>query len=278
MANQIRTKDELLALFADNTTGLITPQDMRDFVVSNLVAEGQIETTPGQTMSAFTDVFLADVGASSMILPTIADFGSRFLSVINASGGSLQVDAAGGETIDGNAFTTLDDEQYLSLAAKEGSTDWITLINTSEPDVAPNDYALGTITDSVAITNIIGGTYVDVNDAMLEAQVSPDFTVSASQITFNGPSPKLFAIDVALTAGKTMGSIESYTVALILNTILNGPTMGISFSNGVADNVGLHNIQQLSDGDDVKIQIRGDTTSDDLIVTDLILRLTEIKQ
>jgi len=183
MPDTIRTEQELLTIFADNATHAITPQSMRDFVVSVL----------------------------------------------------------------------------------------------SQSAVA-NDYAMGAITDSVAITTIAAGSYVDINAAMVDIAASDDFSVAANDITFLGPVPKLFAIDATLTAGKTMGSIESYTVSLAINGILNGPTMGISFTNGVSDNVSLHHVKLLSNGDDIKLQLRGDTTSDDVIVTDLILRLTEIKQ
>lgn len=49
MTDTIRTKAELLALLADNTTGDITPQDIRDMLVSLMGVYGGIKIVDGIT-------------------------------------------------------------------------------------------------------------------------------------------------------------------------------------------------------------------------------------
>jgi hypothetical protein len=49
MADTPRTRAELLTLFADNTIGSISPQDLRDFVVTILGGYTSIKTVDGTT-------------------------------------------------------------------------------------------------------------------------------------------------------------------------------------------------------------------------------------
>lgn len=149
MADQIRTKTELLALFADNAAGNIGAQDLRDFVASNQAVQEQVETLSGATMNVLSDVFIADVGCADFELPIAGDYGRRFLSVINASGSLLTINGNAGEKIDGNSSVTLEDNQYLVIVSPDvGVTQWITLINTGIDSIGfvgltdtPNDYS-----------------------------------------------------------------------------------------------------------------------------------------
>lgn len=54
MADVARSKADLLALFADNITGAISEQDLRDFVVSLLGEYGSLKTISGVTNQAQT--------------------------------------------------------------------------------------------------------------------------------------------------------------------------------------------------------------------------------
>jgi hypothetical protein len=49
MADTRRTKAEILALFADNTSGNISPQDLRDFVVTVMGGYASLKTVDGVT-------------------------------------------------------------------------------------------------------------------------------------------------------------------------------------------------------------------------------------
>ena len=74
-----------------------------------------------------------------------------------------------------------------------------------------------------------------------------------------------------------MGSTENYTLALVKNATPQAPTIGAALANGVKSPIPLQSIVSLTDGDTLKVQIKGDSTSDDLIVTDLALRVVEIR-
>lgn len=275
MAETLRTKPELLALMADNATGDITPQDMRDFIASNNVQEVQAPSAPA-VLDPLTDFLLALPGCNTLDLSTVAAYGNRSLQIANASGGDLVVNAAGGETIEGTSSITLADQAFVLLGAESVAPNWLTIIRTdvSEP---PFDFCLGYFNESVAITNIVSTVYVDINDSLTQGPKSPDFVVIGDELIYSG-ADKIYAIDVSASAGKTLGSNENYTFALSLNGTPQDPTMGAALANGVKTTVPLQTIVVLTDGDTLKVQVRGDTTSDDLIVTDLSIRATEIRQ
>ncbi len=76
MADIFRTKAELLTLFADNTSGDISEQDLRDFVMSALGGLGSIVVTGGtttQTVSA-TPVAVANWSADGINSDVITDY------------------------------------------------------------------------------------------------------------------------------------------------------------------------------------------------------------
>jgi len=60
MADSIRTKSEILALFPDNISGAISPQDLRDFVVSTMAVEDGVYaylSTPAETTCTLADTY-----------------------------------------------------------------------------------------------------------------------------------------------------------------------------------------------------------------------------
>ena len=273
MADTIRTKAELVLLMADNSTGDISPQDIRDFVVSNNVQEVQAESAPA-VLDPLTDFFLAFTGCNDLTLTTIAAYGERTLSVANATGADMVINADAGETIEGLSSITVADEAFILLGAEASGTNWLTLFRT-DIDAPPDDFCLGYFNESVSITNIIADTYVDVNESLTEGLKSDDFSVIGDELVYSGED-KVFAVDVSAAAGKTMGSIENYTFALSKNGTPQAPTIGIALTNGVKDTLPLQLVVTLSDGDTLKAQVRGEGTSDDLIVTDLSIRTMEI--
>ena len=124
----IRTKAELLALFADNTTGDISARDLRDFVDSNLTQNVQSESSSGQTINALSDFFVFEPGATDAILPDAVTYGSRGVELANASGGPVVINASGSDTVDGGASIIIDHEQYARLYPQ--GTDWAVVIKT----------------------------------------------------------------------------------------------------------------------------------------------------
>jgi len=271
MPDEIRTKDQLIALMADNSTGDITPQDMRDFVVSNNVQEIQQDTSPA-VLDSHSDVFLAQAGCNALTLTTLADYGERNLQIFNNSGGDLVITPDGAETIGGEASTTLADKSYLLLGGDAG-TEWLVLVRTDN-NPPPPDYCLAYFNESVAVTTILVGTYVDINEFLLEGTKTDAFSISSDEITYNGDD-KNFSVDVSASVEKQGGGDQDYTFAVAINDVIQVPTMGRTFKNKAAS-IPLQSIVSLTDGDVLNVQVRGDTTSDDVIVYDLTIRLTEI--
>ena len=276
MTETLRSKDELLAIFADGPVKA-SKQDVRDLIVSTLANQTQTETTPGQAMLEETDLFVADTGATDMILATIASFGNRMATVMNLAATSLTINPNGAETIDSNASLTIDPGSVAIFLADAGfpSDNWFTLVNTSA--AASNDYALAYIEASVALTTILDGTFVDINESLSTGPNSTDFTIAAGEITYNGIEDKIFAVDVSITAAKTTGGNVQYSYAVAVNDAPLSPIVADNVTT-VYDSMSIVGIITLSTNDTVKVQIRGDGTTESLNVQDLNLRLTEIRQ
>jgi hypothetical protein len=274
MANEIRTKAELLALFADNTTGAITPQKIRDFVVSNLASEREVSALPA-TISEFTDTFVANPGCTATTLPSAAIYGSRSLYILNNSGVSHTITPDGGDTISGNPTLVLEEQSVTQLAAEPGSNNWLIIFNTG--DLTPaNDHALAYIESGTNITAVIDGDFVDINDTMTSGLSSADLIVGGTGILFNGAETKLFDISMSIGVEKSAGTARNYSYAIAVNGIVISPIVADEFST-TFDTTTLFNIVSLSTNDTVKVQIRADGNSDSVIVQHLNLRLTEIR-
>jgi hypothetical protein len=275
MTQSIRTKDELLAIFADANPALVTKQNIRDFVVSNRVLERQVETSP-QPVDAFTDFFIADVGCNATTLPAIADYGDRTLTIANISGFDVTITPDGAETIDGESSITIIDQSVVALTASITTTNWRVLIDTQQ-FATPAEYALAYIEASAALTTILDGTFVSINESLVAGLNSADFSVSATEITYNGIEDKIFAVDVAATAEKSGGVNQQYSYAVAVNDLPLSPIVSDTVAN-VFDSVSIVGVIALSTNDTVKVMVRGDSTTDSLNVKDLNLRLTEIPQ
>ena len=71
MADTARTRAEILALLANNISGDISPQDMRDVVVSLLHARGEIAiTTPAATVVAAMNTWYPVLGTWTLTAAT----------------------------------------------------------------------------------------------------------------------------------------------------------------------------------------------------------------
>ena len=273
MPDTIRTKQELLDIFADADLHRITKQDIRDFIVSNHVAASQVENTPSQEMEALSDIFVAVPGATSMILPITTEYGDRIASVINISGGDLTINTQFSETIDGQSSTTLADAQFALFAGAEVEVgNWATLVNTT-PISDPDEYALAVIAGSGATTNIIDNTYADINDVLVDVAESLNMVIGANEVTYVGIENKLFAIDASLFIA---ANGDQYTSAIVVN---GSPVaeMQQDLSNAKSGSCSLFTIIQLVTNDTIKVQVRGDGTDNDVGIPDMHLRLTEIR-
>lgn len=126
----IRDKTELLALFADNTSGDISPEDLRDFVVSNQAVTRQDVATPGTTLTPETDAAL--VQAADVTLPLAADYKQRKLVIKNISGGDCTINVSLGDTLDGGATLVIRDQAFIELL-RSSATEWSVLQRSDIP-------------------------------------------------------------------------------------------------------------------------------------------------
>ena len=149
----------MLSQFADNNTGNITPEFVRDFVVSNYVVDGQIGNVPATQILELTDLFIADPGCTSCVLPQALNHGDRPLQIVNNTGADITISPLGADTIDGvNAPVTLQNDQYLSFGARATQPDnWTLLVLTTKRFSnlldTPNDYTGASAGDSVVVNN-----------------------------------------------------------------------------------------------------------------------------
>lgn len=170
MADQVRTKADLLTRFPDNTSQIITPQDVRDFLVSVLGGYGQIYTanssialaivtTVWSKLAAFdTDSVSDDITVSSandnLTILTTAIFEISFnvsftgstvtarwdiqiaknsgASFLSASAG-VTTDSDGSVSASGSGLVTLTAGDILDLRVKhdQGGTENITVKHSS---------------------------------------------------------------------------------------------------------------------------------------------------
>lgn len=221
MSDTIRTKDELLALFADNITGDISPQDLRDFVVSNQVSENQIESISGQAISVTTDNFYAQVGATEATPPPADDYGNRALIVANSSGETLTINAAVGETVDGGASVSIDDNQFAILSSNDVAA-WQQIVNTSEEvdaihqgdDVSLLNNDAGYLTSTPA--PVFGSEYSLLKDTSTRSTSGPTF-ITAQNSNFGSLPAGLYRI-----APMALAEPESTVRTPAIKVVVNG--------------------------------------------------------
>lgn len=86
MADTIRTRTELITLLADNDTFGISPQDIRDFLVSTMVYGGIAisDNANVQALIATTPVAVTNWASSSTAVGVNADFANDRIIVQNA--------------------------------------------------------------------------------------------------------------------------------------------------------------------------------------------------
>ena len=115
MADTVRTRASILALFADNTTGDISPQDLRDFVLSTMGVAAQIYQSAGSAgMSVGTSFLQIAFGYNGPDENAIADQANDRIQ-IGASGDGVYL-VLGSFSFDGSAST-----KFTIQASKNGT-------------------------------------------------------------------------------------------------------------------------------------------------------------
>lgn len=126
MADTVRTFTDLIALFANNTAGDISPQDVRDLIVSAF-GWWPIRTVTGNATLTLDDrlVFVDGLAADATItLPDPATCPGKVfvIKLISAAHGMIITPAAG--TLDGAASVTIG-TRWLTRAVISDGTNWL---------------------------------------------------------------------------------------------------------------------------------------------------------
>ena len=132
MADTIRTVTEVLALFADNTTGGISAQDLRDFVVSigfNTRTTVNVATYDVVEDDRVLHVTRSAAGVCAIDLKTAQLGKNRILDVKDAGGNAfvnnITITTEGAETIDGAANLVIDRDYQSYTIYDDGSNYFI---------------------------------------------------------------------------------------------------------------------------------------------------------
>ncbi len=129
MVDAIRSKSALVTLFANNTTGAISEQDLRDFLHSAMGLVAYVAKTANYTATDDDEVINCDAtsGAITITLPVAATtrLGKRYLIVkLDSGGNAVTVDGNGAELLNGaaNKSTTT---QYAGIEVINNGVGWI---------------------------------------------------------------------------------------------------------------------------------------------------------
>lgn len=130
MTDTVRTLSALQALLADNVTRAISPQDIRDAVISG-VGHAYGRAVSGNTTLTSDDVVVAATGGSSGITLTLPPVASNqymllFVIKVDSATGAVTLDANSTEQINGAATYTLSSQWAAALLWCDG-TQWFVL-------------------------------------------------------------------------------------------------------------------------------------------------------
>lgn len=132
MADTVSLRSALVALLADNSSGDISPQDLRNFLISALL-RNVVEITSADSPYTVTDnnvIILANATSAviTINLPALpADPSAQpyvlFIKKIDVSGNAVTIDGDAAETIEGATTKSLA-TQYTHALLINGSAEW----------------------------------------------------------------------------------------------------------------------------------------------------------
>lgn len=144
MADTKRTRSQILALMADNTTGEISPQDLRDMLVSLFGVYGSIKAVDNavvQAMTAATPAKLVNHTTNGLAVGTTPDYANSQIALPNGGTYGLFAQASIKSSVAGVA---LNGRLAIDGSAIDGRFD-MELVNADE-------VASGFCLDVVAVT------------------------------------------------------------------------------------------------------------------------------
>lgn len=130
MADTVRTLSALQALLADNSSRAISPQDIRDAVISAVGFMYGRALSEDTTLTT-SDIVIIGTGGESGItltLPAAASSQYKYYCIVkvDSGAGAVAIDANESETINGNTTLSLS-AQYDSAVIWCDGTEWFVL-------------------------------------------------------------------------------------------------------------------------------------------------------
>jgi len=126
MSDTRRTLSQLQALLADNNVGAISPQDLRDFLVSTVITAVTSKTADYPIVEG-DSVVNVTANSPTITLPTAVDAGGVSYTIKNSGGGIVTVATTSAQTIDGAASGSLTLSRWDSLTVVSDGANWIVI-------------------------------------------------------------------------------------------------------------------------------------------------------
>lgn len=252
----------------DNTNYKIPMSDL----ITQLGATGTIEQLGGVSGVAVLDVdgtinYIRNLeaGAGVDVALNVDDgitIQHNFL--VNETGEPILLDPAASQPtfvslVAGNGITLNSTNETIEIAAEQAN---------------PTNYGLvsmqGNTTETTIVTQstpvLIAGTWT--------AQSQENFTAStAGRLTYTGASPRVFIVDVVITADTATGDNKVVSLYLAKNgAVIAGSEISVDVSNGVEKTLTSLWIVSLSTNNYLEAFIANDTDDVDILVPQAILR------
>lgn len=306
----IRTKTELLNLFADNNSRQITAERLRDFVDSNLAIDFENASSSPYTVGDTADVVVADPGASVLNLPPIADFKDRGLTILNRSGGQITVVADSSETIELLPSVSLENLQNIAILTQVAQTNWdiistnrslftflrdtpnfyigsagrIVVVNNAEDGlefiVNPSTQTANFFEEDNAlattIVDLVTFEDLNINLAANSLNTLTDFSVSGNTITKTTTGTTVFSIWWSMDGAPVTGNNRMYSLKVFKNgsTALDGHVTLTASAN--RDQAGsMVTLVSLTQNDTLDFKVRADS---DIVDFDCVNNSVMIKR
>lgn len=147
----VRTKSELDALFADNTSGAIGEGDLRDFV-DTVVLSNITEISANYTTVLTDEIVVVTAGTPTVTLLTAVGNKGKVFKISNGNGGECPLETTGAETIGGLTARTINSDGVTTVVS-DGANWLLTQHSGGRTDIGFFDYNdLATATTPVAVT------------------------------------------------------------------------------------------------------------------------------
>ena len=284
----LRTKSELLALFADNTSGDISAEDLRDFVDSNLALDIQTIALAFDTVLDKSDLVYLSTGANIIELPDIANFKNRALIIYSDTIGLSQINAAAGQSIESQSSRFLKTGDSVTIAPQVINPNNWALISTrinelvdlrdtpisylgqalkylrvnataDATEFVERSYA-GANEEGNALTTTINvaGTFEPINCNMTGS--ANDFTIASNAATYTGADTKPFLFTFSVSVSRQNGVLSQLVVKAFIDgtTGIPGQCSFNATDNGVNENDGVGVVSgfvELANGESIEIEI-----------------------